>query len=72
MIRTLFPAYSIKVSSIQEFKSDSKDKVTVNSLIDKLTAFELNSFDNSVPIDSKFYFESRQPYGKFSDGGPIA
>lgn len=37
------------MSSIQELRSVSNDKVTIDSLIGKLIAFELNSFDNSVP-----------------------
>lgn len=55
MLRTLLPSYSIRVSSIQELRSVSKDKVTVDSLIGMLTNFELNIFDNSVPkVESTF------------------
>lgn len=48
MLRTLLPAYAIKVSAIQELRSVSSDKVTIDSLIGKLTTFELNSFDNTI------------------------
>lgn len=55
ILRTLLSAYAIRVSSIQELRSDSNDKVTVDSLIGKLVVFELNSFDNSVlEIESSF------------------
>lgn len=41
MLRTLLPQYAIRVSAIHELRSISKDKVTVDSLIEKLTTFEL-------------------------------
>lgn len=40
--------YAIRVATIQELRLVDKDKVTIDSLIDKLTTFELISFDNSV------------------------
>lgn len=49
MLRTLLTAYAIRVSTIQKSRSINKDKVTVDSLIGKLTTFELNNFDNSIP-----------------------
>lgn len=58
ILRTLQPQYAIRVSAIQELRSISKDKVTIDSLIGKLKAFELNSFDNSVEKSTEFSFKA--------------
>lgn len=58
MLRTLLPQYAIRVSAIKELRSIFKDKVNVDSLIGKLTSFELNKFDNSVSKPSKFAFKA--------------
>ncbi|GLJ36684.1 hypothetical protein SUGI_0738180 [Cryptomeria japonica] len=58
MLRTILPTYAIRVSSIQELRSVSSDKVTIDSLIGKLTTFELNSFDNSISKTSKSAFKA--------------
>lgn len=48
VLRTLLPIYAIRVAAIQEIKSIDKTKVTLDSIIGKLTAFELNGYDGSV------------------------
>ncbi|GLJ46680.1 hypothetical protein SUGI_0983970 [Cryptomeria japonica] len=48
VLRTLLPVYAIRVATIHELKSIDKTKVTLDSIIGKLIAFELNSFDESV------------------------
>lgn len=48
VLRTLLPVYAIQVVAIQELKSIDKTKVTLDSIIGKLTAFELNGYDGSV------------------------
>lgn len=48
VMRTLLPVYAIQVATIQELKSIDKTKVTLDSIIGKLTGFELNSYDGSV------------------------
>lgn len=57
MLISLLPTYAIIVSAIQELRSVTKDKVTIDSLISKLTAFDLNSFDNSIP-KTKYSFKA--------------
>lgn len=48
VLRTLLLVYAIWVVGIQGLKSIHKTKVTLDSIIDKLTAFELNDYDGSV------------------------
>lgn len=45
VLRTLLPVYTIRFAAIQELKSIDKTKVTLDSIIGKLTAFELNGYD---------------------------
>lgn len=55
ILRTLLPQYAIRVSAIQELRSLGIVSVSLDSLIGKLTAFELRNYDNSVPkIDVAF------------------
>lgn len=48
VLRTLLLVYAIRVVAIQEIKSINKTKVTLDSIIGKLTAFELNGYDGSI------------------------
>lgn len=61
--RTLLLVYAIRVAAIQELKSIDKTKVTLDSIIGKLTTFELNGYDGSVHKSESpfraFVYESR-------------
>lgn len=48
VLRSLLPIYAIRVAAIQELRSIDKTKVSLDSIIAKLTAYELNSYDGSV------------------------
>ncbi|GLJ11241.1 hypothetical protein SUGI_0148320 [Cryptomeria japonica] len=48
VLRTLLPVYTIQVAAIQELKSIDKTKVTLDSVIGKITVFELNGYDGSA------------------------
>lgn len=57
VLRTLLLVYVIRVVAIQEIKSLDKTKVTLDSIISKLVAFELNGYDGSVQ-ESKSTFRA--------------
>src|SRR5271154_688374 len=40
VLRTLLPIYAIRVSSIQEMKCDPNSNITLDALVERLTAFE--------------------------------
>lgn len=48
VLRSLLSVYAIKFAAIQELRSIDKTKVSLDSIIAKLTTYELNSFDGSV------------------------
>ena len=58
VLRILLPIYAIRVSSIQEIRCETNHKITLDTLVGRLIAFELDNFDNYVPssknIESKF------------------
>lgn len=55
ILRTLSSQYVIWVSSIQELGSILNNVLTLETLIGKLTAFELSNYDNSLPtIETAF------------------
>ena len=58
VLRTLLLIYAIRVSTIQEMRCDPNCKMTLDALVRRLTAFELDNFDNYVPasknIESTF------------------
>ena len=58
VLRTLLPIYAIRVLAIQEMRCDSKNDITLDALVGRLTTFELDNFDNYVPnfgsIESTF------------------
>lgn len=58
ILKILQPLHAIRISAIQELRSISKDKVIVDSLISKLTTFELNSFNNSVAKSTESAFKA--------------
>ena len=54
VIRTLLPIYAIRVSAIQEARCDPNCIITLDSLVGRLTTFELDNFDNYVPSSKNF------------------
>ena len=56
VLRTFLPIYVIRVSSIQEMRCDPNNKLTLNCLVRRLTSFELDNFDNYVPIQRLLSF----------------
>ena len=49
VLRTLLPIYAIRVSTIQEMSCDPKNDITLDTLVGRLTSFELDNLDNYVP-----------------------
>ena len=47
---TLLPIYAIRVSSIQEMRCDPNNKLTLDALVGRLIIFELDNYDNYVPV----------------------
>ena len=45
----MFPIYAIRVSTIQEVRCDSNNKLGLDTLVRRFTTFELDNFDNYVP-----------------------
>ena len=54
VLKTLLPIYAIRVSTIQEVRCDSNNKIGLDALVGRLTAFELDKFDNYVPASKNF------------------
>ena len=44
----MLPIYAIRVSTIQEVRCDSNNKLGLDALVGRLTIFELDNFDNYV------------------------
>ncbi|GLJ18712.1 hypothetical protein SUGI_0333860 [Cryptomeria japonica] len=53
LLRTLLPAYAIRVSTINELRSVPNMPVSLDATIGKLHAFELSNFDNSGSLVNK-------------------
>ena len=58
ILKKILPIYAIIVSTIQEVRCDSSNKIGLDALVGRLIAFELDNFDNYVPasknIESTF------------------
>ena len=58
ILKTLLPIYAIRVSTIQEKRCDPNNKIGLDALVGRLTAFKLDNFDNYLPtsknIESAF------------------
>ena len=58
VLRTLLPIYAIRVSIIQEKRSNPNNNLGLDALVGRLIAFELDNYDNYVPtsknIESTF------------------
>ena len=52
VLKNLLPIYEIRVSSIQEMRCDPSNQINLDSLVGRLTTFELDNYDNYVPISS--------------------
>ena len=50
VLRTLLPIYAIRVSTIQEMRCTND--VTLDTLVGRLIAFDLDNFDNYSPNPS--------------------
>lgn len=48
VLRSLLPIYAIRVVAIQELRSVDKTKVSLDSIIAMLIAYELNNYDGSI------------------------
>ena len=61
ILRTLFPIYAVRLSVIQEVRCDPNNKIGLDALVGRLTAFELDNFDNYVPASKniEFSFEAK-------------
>lgn len=55
----LLPIYEIRVSTIQELRCTLGNDLTLDSLIGRLTAFELSKFDNYTPSSVECDFKSK-------------
>lgn len=64
ILRTLLPVYAIRISVIHETRATSN--LTLDTLIGKLTTFELNNFNNSVVPSIESTFMSSLKIGKSS------
>ena len=50
VLRILLPICAIRVFAIQEMRCDPNNKLTLDSLVGRLIAFELENYDNYVLI----------------------
>ena len=49
VLRTLLHVYAVRVSAIQERRCEENHKINLDAIVGRLTAFELDNFDNYVP-----------------------
>ena len=54
VLRTLLLVYAIRVSAIQERRCEENHDITLDSIVGRLTTFELDNFDNYVPSSKSF------------------
>lgn len=52
VLKTLLPIYAIRVSIIQEMRCDPNNNITLDALVGRLTAFELDNYDSYTPSSS--------------------
>lgn len=64
VLRSLLPVYAIRVTAIQELRSIDKTKVSLDSIIAKMIAYELNSFDGGVQKNESAFKASTVPSRK--------
>ena len=56
VLRTLLPIYAIRVSIIQERRCEENHKITLDAIVERLTTFELDNYDNYVPASKNIEF----------------
>ena len=56
---TLLPIYAIRISTIQELRCILGNVLTLDSLIGRLTTFELSNFDNYSHVSIECSFKSQ-------------
>ena len=56
VLRTLLPIYAIRVSTIQEMRCDPNCKMTLDALVGRLIAFELDNYDNYIHSSKNIEF----------------
>ena len=49
----MLPVYAIRVSAIQERRCEENHQINLEAIVERLTAFELDNFDNYVPASKK-------------------
>ena len=59
VLKTLLPIYSIRVSAIQERMCETNHKIALDALMGRLTAFELDNYDNYVPASKNIELHLR-------------
>ena len=59
VLRTLLPKYAIRVSAIQELTCIPSNVITLEGLVGKLIAFELDNFDNISTKSVETTFKSK-------------
>ena len=61
VLRTLLPIYAIRVSAIQERRCEANHNINLEAIVGRLTAFELDNFDNYVPasMNTESAFEAK-------------
>lgn len=64
VLRSLLPVYAIRVACIHELRSVDKTKVSLDSIIAKLTAYELNNYDGSIQKTKSAFRASAAPSKK--------
>ncbi|GLJ05156.1 hypothetical protein SUGI_0012340 [Cryptomeria japonica] len=64
VLRSLLPVCAIRVAAIQELRSIEKTKVSLDSIIAKLTTYELNNYDGSIQKTKSTFRASAAPSRK--------
>ena len=59
VLKTILPIYKIRVLDIKEVRCDPNINITLDSLVGRLTSFELDNFDNYVPSSKTLNLHSR-------------
>ena len=59
VLRTLLPIYAIRFFAIQELRCILGNNLSLEDLIDRLTAFELSIFDNYKPKNMEYNFNAK-------------
>ena len=57
VLRTLLPIYAIGVSAIQERRCEENHQINLEAIVGRLTAFELDNFDNYIPASKNMESE---------------